>query len=119
MARRIVSKETTKKLSKAQTSKECMVSGCEGGGRTIGRLGDIELNYCGHHRKYGERVLNFLINSVFGFKLTDFLKETKHDLFMQNIPKLSDESYELLGSYVNTKIEMLDEVNECYKKTKH
>lgn len=109
-------KPKSQKLSKAQTSKECLV--CGSGGRTIGYMGDIQLNYCGHHRKYGERVLNFLIRAVFGEKLKNFLKESKDDLFMSNMPRLSDESYEQLANYVNKMIHKLDEVEKWHKKTK-
>lgn len=100
----------------SQTKKACLV--CGAGGRTVGRMGSIELNYCGHHRKYAERVLNFLVNSVFRDKLTDFLGETKKDLFMDNLPRLSDESYVLLAAYVDENIHKLDEVKEWHEKTK-
>ena len=116
MGRRPV-KEIDEHLSKAQTSKPCRT--CGKGGRTIGRMGDEELNYCGHHRKYGERVLNFLINSVFGYRLNEFLNETKSDLFMTNLPKLSDEDYKKLAAYVDEKIVMLDEVKRWHDKTKN
>ena len=102
--------------SASQTSKPCLI--CNGGGRTIGYLGSMELNYCGHHRKYGERVLNFLIRSVFGEQLKTFLKESKDDLFMKNMPRLSDESYDALGSYVNNMIVKLDEVQKWHDKRK-
>jgi hypothetical protein len=114
MARRPV--ERNVELSRAQKSKPCLI--CGDGGRTIGHMGDKELNYCGHHRKYGERVLNFLINSVFQYKLSEFLKETKHDLFMTNLPELSQEDYDKLARYVNSKIVQLDEINEWHQKTK-
>lgn len=104
------------KLSIAQTKKPCII--CQNGGRTIGRLGKIELNYCGKHRKYGERVLNFFIRAVFGDKLKNFLKESKDDLFMKNMPKLSDESYEKIAEYVNENIKKLDEVEHWHEKMK-
>lgn len=107
-------KDVDEVRSRAQTSKACMI--CGSGGRTLGRMGNIELNYCGHHRKYGERILNFLIRSVFGELLKDFLKDSKDDLFMKNLPKLSDESYKVLADYVNTMINKLDEVNKWHKK---
>lgn len=116
MEPRTLKKPINPELSKAQTKKACLVCGV--GGRTIGRMGDIELNYCGHHRKYGERVLNFLIRAVFGDKLKTFLKESKDDLFMKNMPSLSDDSYEKLADYVNNMIHKLDEVEKWHKKTK-
>lgn len=111
-------KQVDEKRRVAQTSKECNVSGCDKGGRTIGHLGTIELNYCGKHRKYGERVLNFMIRAIFGEKLREFLKESKDDLFMKNFPKLSDESYEKLEQYVADNIQKLDGVDMWHKKMK-
>lgn len=117
MARRKVIKPPVNETrSQSQTNKPCLI--CKQGGRTIGRMGDVELNYCGHHRKYGERVLNFLVNSVFQYKLGAFLNDTKRDLFMNNIPELCPEDYKKLADYVNSKIIALDEVRECYEKTK-
>lgn len=116
MGRRPVTKETNKKLSHAQTNKPCMI--CGGGGRTIGKLGNTSLNYCGYHRKYGERVLNFLINSVYGYKLTEFLKDSKQDLFMKNAPELSEPSYERLADYVTQTVHRLEEVQKWHEKTK-
>ena len=102
----------------SQTKKPCQAIGCPKGGRTIGKLGDIELNYCGHHRKSGERVLNYLINSVFRYKLTDFLKETKSELFMDNIPEFCPHCYDVVGSYVHLKISQLDDIQKWEAKTK-
>ena len=116
MPRRKVTAEVSKKLSKAQKGKPCAI--CGEGGRTVGRLGEIELNYCGHHRKYGERVLNFFANSLLGYKLTNLLNEVKSDLFMKNIPELSEESYKKIEEYTNSKIRALDELKSCEKKLK-
>jgi hypothetical protein len=103
-------------LSFSQTKKPCRA--CGKGGRTIGRMGKEELNYCGHHRKYGERVLNFLINSVFGYKLTEFLNETKQDLFMKNLPTLCDEDYKKLAVYVDEKVLQLDDIKKWKGKAR-
>ena len=103
-------------LSKSQTSKPCLV--CGDGGRTIGRMGDIELNYCGHHRKYGERVLNFLIRAVFGDELKTFLKESKDDLFMKNKPELCPECYKKLADYTTDNIYKLDSIRKWHQKKK-
>lgn len=113
-----MSKKVNEKLSEAQTSKECLIVNCDKGGRLIGRLGEIELTYCGHHRKYGERILNFLIRAAFGDRMKDFLSETKDDLFMKNMPELSEHSYQVLSEYVNDMIHKLDEVEEWHEKTK-
>lgn len=105
-------------MANSQTSKPCTIHDCDKGGRVLARLGSVELTYCGHHRKYGERVINFLVNSVFRNELTDFLSETKQDLFMDNLPRLSDESYTKLGSYVDTMIHKLDKIEEWDEKRK-
>lgn len=107
-------KPKNEKLSEAQKSKPCLV--CGKGGRTIGRMGDIELNYCGTHRKDGERILNFLIASVYGEKLQKFVKDAKDDLFMKNEPRLSDESYKALAEYVTNTIHKLRDVEKWHKK---
>jgi hypothetical protein len=105
-------------LSFAQRSKPCIITGCDIGGRTIGRLGDIELNYCGKHRKYGERVLNFLIRSVFGEKLKELLKESKDDLFMEHNPELCTECNKKLAVYVSSMVTKLDEAQKWKNKMK-
>ena len=109
-----VRKEINPNLSQSQRSKPCLVCGV--GGRTIGRMGNIELNYCPHHRKYGERVLNFLIRSVFGEELKKFLKESKDDLFMANNPELCSDCYQKLSTYTNKMIKELDIVSEWHNK---
>lgn len=106
------------KVVTSQTKKPCQATGCGRGGRVIGRLGGKEVVYCGHHRKNGERVFNFLINSVFQFKLTDFLKETKHDLFMVNNPELCNECNNRIESYIQSMVSKLDEIQEWHEKTK-
>ena len=100
-----------------QSKKPCLV--CKKGGRTVGRLGDIELNYCAHHRKYGERILNFLVRSVFGDELKAFLKESKDDLFMKNKPCLCDDCNEKIAKYVSTMIYKLDDIKYWHEKLQH
>jgi hypothetical protein len=95
-----------------------MITGCGIGGRTIGRIGDIELNYCGHHRKYGERVLNFFAASVFGQELMEFLREVKQDLFFKNRPELCEHCALQIREYVSKHIEELDDLKAWHKKTK-
>lgn len=105
--------------SNAQTSKPCMITGCGIGGRTIGRIGDLELNYCGHHRKYGERVLNFFAASVFGDELMNLLREVKQDMFFKNRPEFCEECSKKIAAYVDTHINEIDEIRKWHKKTKH
>lgn len=95
-----------------------MIVGCDKGGRILAKLGDLELTYCGEHRKKGERVINFLIASVYGEKLQAMLRESREDLFMQNYPQLSQESYTVIGSYVQTNIHKLSELEKWEKKMK-
>ncbi len=71
--------------SRGQRSKQCNVVGCEDYGRVLAKLGGIEIVYCPKHRKkYGERIINALINSVFNYKLTNFLTEVKTEIFMND-----------------------------------
>lgn len=109
-------KSVNEKLSQAQTNKKCYI--CGKGGRTLARLGEIEINYCGRHRKQGERVINFLVASVFGEKLQAMLKESKDDLFMKNKPQLSKESYDALAEYTTSMVKKLDEIEKWQKKMK-
>ncbi len=106
------------KIVTSQTREPCQANNCPRGGRVIGRLGGKKVAYCGHHRKNGERVFNFLINSVFHFKLTDFLKETKHDLFMANNPELCKDCNDRLEAYIHVMIGKLDEVQDWHEKAK-
>ena len=68
-----------KNKKEGQRHKTCEIVGCEEKGRILAILGNIDLAYCPHHRKkYGERIINALINSCFNYKLTSFLAETKN-----------------------------------------
>ncbi len=68
--------------SRGQRSKECDIIGCTKKGRILANLSGIEIAYCPTHRKkYGERVIDALINSVFNHKLSRFLTEIKTEVF--------------------------------------
>lgn len=109
--------DVDERLSHAQTKRECLIVGCDKGGRVLARMGkNIELTYCGHHRKYGERVVNFLVSSAYNYKLKNLLKESKDDLFMNNMPELSEDSYKKLAEYTTKMIDKLDEVEEWHEK---
>ena len=70
---------------RGQRTKVCMANGCTERGRVLANLGGIEIAYCPKHRKkYGERIIDALINSVFNYKLTNFLTEIKTDIFMDD-----------------------------------
>lgn len=103
--------------NKGQRSKTCDIIGCEERGRILARLNnDIEIAYCPKHRKkYGERIINALINSCFNYKLTNFLSEVKSDIFFGS-DILSDESAEKLKNYIIIKTKDLEEVLEYAEK---
>ena len=68
-----------------QRSKTCDISGCNEKGRVLATLGGIDIAYCPKHRKrYGERIIDALINSRFNYKLTNFLTEVKTEIFMND-----------------------------------
>jgi len=70
---------------KGQRSKPCDIVGCDKNGRVLAKLGGIEISYCPVHRKkYGERIINALINARFNYKLTNFLTEVKTEIFMND-----------------------------------
>ena len=68
-----------------QRSKQCDIVNCKEMGRILARMGTIEIAYCPKHRKkYGERIIDALINSRFNYMLTNFLSEVKGDIFMSD-----------------------------------
>ena len=92
----------------SQRYKECEFPGCIQKGRILARMGKTELAYCPKHRKkYGERIINALINSRFNYKLSRFLTEIKTDIFMGG-DVLSVESGSKLKSYILNKSVELD-----------
>jgi len=78
------------------------------------KLGRVENYYCAcpEHRKYGERVMNFFIDSVTRFKLSDFLSESKKDIFMKDYPELCDSCKEKLWKYMDDKLSRTNIVEE-------
>lgn len=104
------------KLSHAQTKKACDV--CGKGGRTLATFGKIQMNYCGKHRKYGEEVIDFFIDSMIDDKLTTLRRSVKTDILMTDFPKLSEESYRVIAEYVHTKIVEIDEIKKWLNKKK-
>lgn len=105
-------REVDKVRSNSQTSKPCLYIGCVKGGRLLGRLGTMELTYCGKHRKYGERVLNFLINSMLRYKLSNLLRESKQKIFINNEPHFCDECNKKVIAFAK---DMVDKVSELEK----
>lgn len=101
---------TKKSKKEGQRHKTCNVIGCEKKGRILANLGGIEVAYCPHHRKkYGERIINALINSCFNYKLTNFLTETKKEIFM-NDDFLCKECGQKLKEYIIKKTTELEEL---------
>lgn len=105
--------EPRNKRVAGQRAHACKMTGCLERGRILGRMGEtILLTYCPKHRKKGERILNFLVNSLMRYRLTRFLQDSKQALFMKNEPKLSAESYASLASFVNESMIELDEMEK-------
>jgi len=102
--------------NRGQRSKTCDVIGCEKKGRVLANLGGIPICYCPTHRKkYGERIINALINSVFNYKLTNFLSDVKKDIFMSK-DFLSEESAKKIKAYILTKTKELEELEAYAEK---
>lgn len=114
----MVLRKPKKEKVNPQRGKKCIITGCDGHCRTIGRVGDIELNYCGHHRKYGERVLNFFAASIFNQEIMDFLRESKQDLFWKNKVCFCDNCADKIKEYTNKMIGELDEAKKWKPRTK-
>ena len=96
---------------KGQIYADCCFRDCKKKGRVLARLGNINIAYCGSHRKkYGERVLNALINARFNGKLARFLSVIKHDLFLNYNCHLCEECRKKEADYIKTKVEELYEL---------
>lgn len=102
--------EKSNKKKEGQNRYKCLINGCDKSGRLIGQLSGTPLSYCAKHRHYGVRVLDFFIDSLLRYKLFHLLEEARNDLFMENQPKLSKESYHKLYNYVKTMTEKLKEI---------
>lgn len=98
--------------TRGQRSKTCDMIGCEEKGRILAHMGNIDIAYCPTHRKkYGERIINALINSRFNFKLTNFLSGVKKDIFMSD-NMFCEECASKLKTYVIDKSDELDNIIE-------
>ena len=96
--------------SRGQRSRLCDVVGCEAKGRILANLGGMPISYCPKHRKkYGERIINALVNSVFNYKLSNFLSNVKTDIFMSD-DFLSEESSKKIKDYIITKTSELEDL---------
>ena len=105
------------KEKKGQKHAVCSVSGCEDMGRVLARLGGIEIAYCGKHRKkYGEPVINALINARFNGQLAKFLSEQKKEFTMNPNSELCDVCKQKTIDYIATKVEALKKLDELYEQ---
>ena len=97
------------KEKKGQTYANCCFHGCPEKGRVLARLGTVEIAYCAFHRKkYGERVLNALVNARFNGKLARFLSDVKEHMFMNSTSHLCDECKKKELDYIKSKISDLE-----------
>ena len=97
------------KEKKGQSYANCCFHGCDSKGRVLARLGNTEVAYCAYHRKkYGERVLNALINARFNGKLSKFLLDTKSHLFMNSNSHLCESCQAAEKKYIESKVHELD-----------
>ena len=105
--------EESNKRRDGQRRYNCLIIKCTEKGRIIGRMGDnLLLTYCPKHRKKGERILNFLVNSLMRYKLTKFLQDSKQKLFMENEPKFCEPCNQKIATFVGQKITELDNLEK-------
>ncbi len=99
-----------KNEKRGQRCRTCNIKGCDKKGRVLANLGGIEIAYCPEHRKkYGERIVNALINALFNFKLTNYLADVKAKIFMS--PDFFCESCgQKLKDYIIDKTEELEKI---------
>ena len=91
---------------------KCLVVNCYRIGRKLGTFVGKDLIYCHKHEDYANRVINFLINSRFRYKLTKFLGECRQDILMKNQPKLCINCNKLILEYVEKKIKEIGEIEK-------
>ena len=98
--------------NRGQRSKTCDIINCTNKGRVLANIGGVEIAYCPMHRKkYGERIINALINSCFNYKLTNFLAEIKTEIFFGS--EILDEACgSRLKNYILTKTTELELITE-------
>jgi len=110
------------KEKKGQTYAQCCFSGCTKQGRVLARLGTLEISYCAFHRKkYGERVLNALVNARFNGKLSKFLTDIKAHMFVNTHSHLCEDCKKKEIEYIQSKISelaILEEEAEKYNLDK-
>lgn len=108
----MVSEEEHQNKIEGQRRFQCLIIGCPEMGRILGKFAQKPLTYCPKHRKKGERILNYLVNSLMRYRLTNFLQDSRQQLFMDNHPKLCQGCYDNLAEFVNTMMLKLDEMEK-------
>lgn len=99
------------KEKKGQSYAQCCFHGCTSKGRILARLNSVEIAYCALHRKkYGERVLNALVNARFNGKLSNFLSDVKTHMFVNTNSHLCESCQEKELNYIKSKIAALAEL---------
>lgn len=97
--------------SRGQRAHKCDIVGCNEFGRTLARLGGLPIYYCPKHRKkYGERIINAMINSLFNHKLSQFMIEVKQDIFFNKEDLLCEECATKVNDYIKNKTIELDKI---------
>lgn len=100
------------KRANSQSYHTCDIVGCERKGRMLAKLGGRPIYYCGEHRKkYGERVIDALIDSMCNHKLSNFVSDIKTTVTI-NDEILSTESGSRLSVYIENKINELNEIEQ-------
>lgn len=93
------------KEKKGQSYAPCCFHGCNKKGRVLARLNNVEIAYCAYHRKkYGERVLNALVNARFNNKLSRFLSDVKTHMFMNTHSHLCETCAAKELEYIQSKV---------------
>jgi len=101
------------KEKKGQSYAPCCFHGCNKKGRVLARLNNIEIAYCAYHRKkYGERVLNALVNARFNGKLSKFLSDVKSHMFMNTHSHLCEDCQKKELEYIQSKIQELADLEK-------
>lgn len=100
------------KRKKGQRKHKCNTTKCQEYGRALAYFSGEPLAYCPRHRKKGERVINFLLNSLMRYKLTNLLQDAKHSIFIKGTPQLCKTCSDNFSLFINRKIEELDELEK-------
>ena len=91
----------------------CQITGCKEYGRAVATLGGKKIAYCAPHRKkYGERIINALINSLLNYKLSNYLTEVKSDVFTNDKLELCECCNEKFTDYFKNAVNKFKEIQD-------